>query len=372
MNPPVATRLVMLPRAPGRPATCLHLDREGRILARQSLDPGHPPPPPGARTLGVVPGEAVRALWLDLPAHSPVQALAAARILLQDHLATDGAGLHLAIGEATTEDPRLVAVTDDARMQEWLQQCEALGMPADALVPDHLLLPAGDEVALQVAVLDGLWVVRGRQLAFSAEPGLARQIIGERAYRQVDDRAAVEVMFASAAAQPRPGQLDLLQYAHARRRHPAPPPRARRMGLLAAFCLLSPLLLLGSQTLRHALGARWLEQQADTLAAVRLPHARGDASEALHALHGELAAPATLAVQVAALSNAIGQLPGARLDSLEYTSGAGLRAGLVHPGEPALQALRQHLAADGIDLLPLDSEPAEDGLRTRLALEPAP
>lgn len=370
MNPPIATRLILLPRAPGRPVSCLHLDSQGRIVARQPLDPSRPPAAPtdAIPTLVAVPGEDVRVLWLDLPAHTAAQALAAARILLDDHIAGRQADLHVAIGEAVAGAPRPVAVVAEARMGEWLERCRSLGVAADAMVPDHLLVTATDEETLQVAVHDGAWLVRGPQLALAAEPDLALQIIGPRRYDRIDDPAEVEAALARSAVNPQTGQLDLLQHAHARRRHARTASRARRIALLATLCLLSPLLLLGAQTLRHALGARWLEQRADALAAARLPQA-ADASAALHALHRERAAPGILAVQAAALSDAVARIPGAGLDSLEYAPESGLRAGLLHAGEADLEILRGHLAANGIDLLPLESEAVDGGRRTRFLLE---
>src|SRR5690606_6630842 len=112
------------------------------------------------RTVVAVPGEAVRTLWLELPACTPVQALAAARILLQEHLAGDVDGLHIALAPPG-DGPRLLGATSHAQMQAWRQRCQALGVVADVLVPDHLLpADAGGDV-LQVLVHDGIWLVRG-------------------------------------------------------------------------------------------------------------------------------------------------------------------------------------------------------------------
>src|SRR5690606_1439241 len=140
-----------------------------------------------------------------------------------------------------------------------------LGVVADVLVPDHLLpADAGGDV-LQVLVHDGIWLVRGPQLAFAAEPDLARAIIGERGFVQVDDPAAVEALLAAAA--PDPARLDLLQHLHARPRDPALSGHRRRLAVLAGLCLLSPLLLEGIPALRHACGAYRMEQRAEALAA---------------------------------------------------------------------------------------------------------
>lgn len=367
-----ATRLVLLSRDPARPVPCLLLDAHGQVLSRQCLDPEHPAAPdPAVRTVVAVPGEAVRSLWLELPACTPVQALAAARILLQEHLAGGADGLHIALAPPG-DGPRLLGTTDNARMQEWGQRCQALGVVPDTMVPDHLLVdPVADGV--QVLVHDGAWLVRGPQLAFAAEPGLARAILGERGFGQVDDPAAVEALLAAAAAAPDPARLDLLQHAHARPRDPAMPGRRRRLAVLAGLCLLSPLLLEGIPALRHAYGAYRMEQRAEALAAAVMTDATsGNATAALRAHHRERAAPVALALQAAALSAALEPLPQARLDSLEYNRDAGLRAGLVHAGEADLEALRSRLAAAGFTLSAQPGEPVDGGLRTPVMLEPAP
>lgn len=366
------TRLILLPRDPTCRVPCLRLDAHGQVLSRRWLEPDPAAPDPAVRTVVAVPGEAVRTLWLELPACTPVQALAATRILLREHLADDVDGLHIALAPAR-DGPRLLAATSHARMQAWHQRCQALGVVPDAMVPDHLLVdPAGDD-GVQVLVHDGAWLVRGPQLAFAAEPALARAILGERGFTRVDDPAAVEALLAAGAAAPDPARLDLLQHAHARARGAAASGRRRRLAILAGLCLLSPLLLEGVPALRHAWGAQRMEQRAETLAAATMTDAApGNAAAALHQRHRERAAPVALAVQAAALSDALERVPQARLDSLEYSPGAGLRAGLVHPGEAELEALRSGLAAAGFILSAQPGEPVDGGLRTPVMLEPAP
>lgn len=373
MTPPDATRLILLARDPAQASTCLHVDAGGRVLSRHPLDASHPlPADSAARTVVAVPGEAVRAVWLELPAHNPVQALAAARILLQDHVA-DAGELHIAVAAPTGSGPRLVAVTADTRMHDWRQRCQDLGVTADVLIADHLLLTAPADGSLQVVVREGRWLVRGPQLAFTAEPELARQIIGESPCVPVEDAHASEALLAGHAALPSVEQLDLLQHSHARTRNRVRSRRGRRAAVLAILCLLFPLGLLGAQTLRHALAAHSLEGRADALAAAHLQRpVTDDAAAALHAHHRQVAGPVILATQLTALAEAIERRPGTRIDSLDYAPESGVQAGLLHTSEADLEALRADLASAGIDLLPADSETVDGGLRTRLLLEQRP
>src|SRR5690606_27562989 len=256
MKPPSATRLTLLARAPAQPSTCLRIDPSGRILARQPLLPGQaPPPPPGesVREVVAVPGESVRLLWLELPARHPAQALAAARLQLEDHVAGAVEGLHVAIAPAAA-GPRLLGAVEDATLRGWLQRCAQLGISPHAVVPDCLLLPEADDGTLLAAPAGDMLAVRGPRLAFTAEPGLARAIAGARPLRMLEPGEA-EARFAAAAAGEPP--LDLLQYGHARR-DPRARRRRRRLAVLAALALCSPVLVDGALALRYALGAHWM------------------------------------------------------------------------------------------------------------------
>ncbi|RRN58567.1 type II secretion system protein GspL [Pseudoxanthomonas sp. SGNA-20] len=369
MKPPSATRLTLLARDPAQPSTCLRIDPSGRILARQPLLPGQaPPPPPGesVREVVAVPGESVRLLWLELPARHPAQALAAARLQLEDHVAGAVEGLHVAIAPAAA-GPRLLGAVEDATLRGWLQRCAQLGISPHAVVPDCLLLPEADDGTLLAAPAGDMLAVRGPRLAFTAEPGLARAIAGARPLRMLEPGEA-EARFAAAAAGEPP--LDLLQYGHARR-DPRARRRRRRLAVLAALALCSPVLVDGALALRYALGAHWMQARADALAVQQVPAlaASADPSAALHALHAELAAPAVLAQHSAALFGALPAVPGAQLDSYEFATATGVRAGLLHAGEQDLETLRERLAPAGLAPVPLESRPVDGGMRSLVGVE---
>lgn len=372
----MATRLILLPRHPSAPAICLRVDETGHILSRQMLDDAHRlPAEEGARDVVLVPGDSVRAQWLDLPARNPVQALAAARILLQEQVAWTGDTLHIALGPVLADGAmRLVAMVAESQMQDWYRRCAEIGVTPHAMVPDHLLLASPESGTLDIAVHDGQWLVRGDQLAFAAEPDLAAHIVGERPRQFLADPAQLEARFAVAVACSHPGQLDLLQYAHARDQGSTDAPRWRRFALLAAACMLSPVVLLGVQVIRDAMGARWMERRADTLAAYQLPRpvpVGADPSAALHAHYRERVAPITLASQAAGMFTAIKAVPGAQLDSLEYREEDGLRMGVVLASEAELDAIGQQVARDGLAVVPLGHQVVDGGLRAQVAVEGA-
>lgn len=367
---PISFRLWLLPPDPADAASCLQVDADGRVIARRRLSAEAPMPVQAAvRDLVAVPAEAVTLLWLDLPARHPLQARAAARLRLEDHLAVPLEGLHVAIGaEVAPGMPRLVAVVDNARMAEWKQRCNALDITAAAWVPDCLLLPPPPtEEGLAAIEIDGRVLVRGANRAFTAEPELVRAIVGDIPLSPLRGNDSDALL---AAAVQLPPVLDLLQFDHA-----LPDTRAmrrrRRLTALAAMVLLSPVLLAGAGTLRDLALAAWMGHRADTLAAAALPAGQhgDDASESLHALHRQRLAPSTLASTSTILFDTLQQHPGTQLDSYEFNVGNGLQVGMLHRSEQDLDAMRAMLQAQGVDLVSLDSRAVEGGMRSLLAVE---
>ena len=119
MNP--TTRLLLLPTAPGASATCLQVDGAGRVLSRTVIDPAAPPAPTAnespARQILAMPGSECLSTWLDLPARNPLQAVAAARVLLAEQIAGPVDTLHLAIAPATNDGNCLVVAVETTTMQ---------------------------------------------------------------------------------------------------------------------------------------------------------------------------------------------------------------------------------------------------------------
>ncbi|MCD7098950.1 type II secretion system protein GspL [Stenotrophomonas sp. MMGLT7] len=361
---PSLTRLLLLNADPAGASTCLHIDAGGRILSRSQVDAAQPlPAAAGTRDVLAVPAAALHLLWIELPAHSAAQALAAARLMLEDLVAGPRENLHVALGEFSADAQRLLAVVDDQTMRGWLQRATQLGLQAQAVVPDCLLLDEAQDDSVQACERDGRVLARGKRLALAAEPDLARRVIGERPLRWLDAAEAEACLAAHAIAPP---AIDLLQGAHARGDGKSPRQR-RRLRLLAALVLLSPLLLVAAQTAYHALAAHRLQARADALAARFQP---GLDAGRLHAHYTQRVAADVLAVHSARLFEALRGVPGARLDSYEFSPDGGLRAGLLHPREADLETLRQQLADNGLELIALDSQPVDAGLRSLVAVEP--
>lgn len=385
MNP--TTLLLLLPGDAYTAAPWLRIDPAGHVLERGLATPEHPMPasPTGSRHVLAVPGAATSMHWLQLPARNPVQALAAARLLLADDIAGAHDGLHLAVGAAVGEAPlRPVALIDAACMQACLDRATALGMTADIAVPTPLLLPAADADAdadaapprLAVAGFDGQWLVRGPQLAFAAEPELAAQIIGARPIERYPDAPGAMAAGLAAGADALP--LDLLQYRFARTpERPAGWAAWRLPAMLAAALLASPLVLLATQWGWYAYSARGLE--AESRAEVtRFVPTLAAADDPLLVMRERLASHGAgdrFALVTGALLAAVEATPGVSLDALEYAGGE-LHATIVHTAPDALAGIRTHLADAGFELAETGTRAGEGRIHTevgvRVAHDPEP
>lgn len=375
------TRLLLLPDAAEAAAICLLVDAGGRVLGRQVITVAAPLDGPSVqsadRQVLAVPGIECLALWLDLPTRNPVQALAAARLLIEDHIAGPGASLHVApAAPAPGGGERLTVAVEAAAMQVWLERAAALGMTPDIVVPMPLLLPlplagstdADGAGAVVVADVNGQWLVRGADLAFAAEPALAEQIIGGRP-RQTLEGAAAEAAFATNALSP---PVDLLQGAFA----PLPArregwPAWRRPVILAAILAVSPLLVLAAQAARYEFDARTLQDQANASARSVLREFAEDADPlpALRARLEGLRAGEGFAHGVGALMSAVASVDGAELDALAYANGE-LQATLVVATPAELARIRAALADAGLEMIETGSRGT--GGRTRHAISVRP
>jgi general secretion pathway protein L len=362
-------RLLLLPDDDAGDAEELLLDGEGAIRARRTVRAGEPAASPPVPATVVVPGTLVRALWLVLPSRQPAQALAAARLALEDHVAGDPATMHLAIAQpADPAQPRMVLVVPHVAMQAWHAQCARFGIVADAMLPDYLLLRSPDDDGVHVAHWRGQLLVRGAALAFRAEAGLAGAIAGDRPRRAIDGDVPTEAVFARQAAQAAP---DLLQGPYARRDRRAAR-RRRRLLLWAALALASPALVDGGIALRHALSAQWLHARAERLLAVQDPQwaARGgDVAGAALALVSRTTWPDTLAAHLDRLAMAVAQSPGTSLDALTLERDGRVQAGLRHGDAASLDAVRSRLGDAGLDAVVLDTQPLGDAWRSELSVE---
>ncbi len=331
----------------------LLLDGAGRVVA-QSM---HGIEPPGAAepVLLVAPGVDVTAHWANIEARSEAQARAAAFFALEDQLGGAKDTQHLVLGPAVAGLDRLALVAAKDSVEAWLEGARARGFEAHALVPDYLLLPEPEGDGAVGVKMGALLVVRARKLAFAAEPALARQALGTRALRMVEDPSQAQAMIARSALAPL--EVDMLQWQFARKK-----PRAAQSdrpsplllaGLIGALALLVPapdwaasvrydLSAKAAQTRAAALVKQIAPDAPSSLDPVSLVRARLQAGAAPHV--------AGFAAISASLFAAIEQVNNVQLDSLAYAPDGALRATLTYGAFSDVEVLRAALAQTGLVL----------------------
>lgn len=297
------------------------------------------------RIVAVAPAEAVTLHWAELPARSPAQANAAARLLVAEASATPLAELHVAVG-ADGEGERPIAVVGISAMAGWLTDLALHGIDPAAMLPAALLLPRPDEGYVR-GIVAGAALVRSRTTGFADEARLTDMIVGDAPMATLD-REGLDIAVATAAATP---PLDLRQGPFARRRRIGIDwALIRRLALLGAAILAVTLAIDLVRIAKYSFGADALEARAEALGRTGL--ARGETvtdvdrqlDERLAGVRGPGLGFSTTAAAVYA---AVRATPGTELTSLDFQSNGTLRIGVGAARESLPTDLKRTLEAAG-------------------------
>jgi|TARA_R100000501_G_scaffold13654_4_gene24978 type II secretion system protein L len=363
--------LIILPRAEGAPAAWLRIVEEsGAIAARGYLheeEAGEPPLIAQDDTIiAVVPGEAVRMLWLPLDGTTSAQLAAAARYTVAEHTALAPASIHTAI-DTTDELPGKtgVAVTDFAAMQTWLSRLAALGIDPDIIIPDHMLLPVPERDAVGFPVGRALLAVRAQGAAMVCEAGLAEAVLGTRALHTEEKASALEAAMVVESGRPR---INLRNGAFAQASGWHLSKAWRRCLILAAGV---PLLLLLSNLIdiwRTDHVADAIEAESRAVAAAALPPGTPPAEAVQTLLSGSaLAEPSDLSAAMQILVAATRGAPGATIESVAW-DGTRLAAEMELTAGMTADALRPVVEAAGYDFVAGAPRPQGAGLAVSVEL----
>jgi general secretion pathway protein L len=342
------TRLILIPALGSEPAPCLVIDGGG-VRERGLLDLHPVERPDPMHTVAIVPGPEVTIRWLDLPAGGQSQQRAAALWMLREELAVPADRLAVALGPIPPAgQSRLVAVVGQSLVEAWGDYLEALGVKADAMVPDVLTVPEPDrDEVLNAVVFGTATALRGRGFAASVQPDLVGLLAGSRRVDARLDAADVERALIGAALSP---TVNLLTSQDRNRG------TARRGWALAAamagLLVVSPPLLVAAAAARDEASARTDADRAVAEIARVAPDlaARPDPVEALR--QRVLAAPPSGGVvgATAALFAALEGVEGAELDLLIVDPAAGMKASVSHPDYQDTQVIARAMRANGLDV----------------------
>ncbi|VXC50855.1 type II secretion system protein GspL [Sphingomonas sp. 8AM] len=298
------------------------------------------------RVVAVAPADAVTLHWATIPARSPAQALAAARVVVSDATAEPAHDLHVAVGRERAGE-RAIAVVAPARMAAWLAALARGGVDPAAVVPAPLLLPEPEEGYVR-AELGGQSVVRGRTTGWADEPVLTGLVTRGEVPRLLD-RAALRAAAIDAVAEP---VVDLRQGAFARRRRRTTIDWAlvRRLAVLAGLILLATLAIDVVRIMRYSFGADAIEQRAATIARQGLPRGtgEGDATRMLDERLAALRGPGQGFTRTAAAVYAIVQaVPESEVTALQFEPSGALRVSMSLAGEGQANTVKSRLASAG-------------------------
>ncbi|KQY96575.1 type II secretion system protein GspL [Brevundimonas sp. Root1423] len=342
------TRLILIPGLGSEPAPFLVI-ADGGVRERGMLALDAVERPELMRTVAVAPGADVTIRWLDLPPGGPAQQRAAALWMLKDSLAAPADRLAVALGPVPAAgQPRLVAVVGLSLLQAWTDYLDALGVRADAIVPDALTVPEPeDDDRLNAVAFGPAMALRGRGFAASAQPDLVDLLAGSRRVTPIEDGDAVEQSLIDAALSPPVNLLSTQERVRGVSR--------RSWGLAAALgglLLVSPLVLVAAAAARDDMSARADAGRARAEIARAAPDLadRPDPVEALRQ-RVRAAPPAGGAIAAtAALFAAVEGVQGAELDLLIVDPAVGMKASVTHADYEDMQLISRAMRANGLQV----------------------
>ncbi len=340
------TRLILIPALGSDPAPYIVI-ADGVVRERGVLELHPVERPEPMRTVAIVPGPEVTIRWLDLPAGGLAQQRAAALWMLKEQLAAPADRLATALGPIPlTGQPRLVAVVGLPLLQAWVDYLEALGVRADAIVPDVLTVPEPDrDDRLNAVVFGSATALRGQGFAASVQPDLVELVAGSRPVEPIMDAAEVERALIGAALEP---PVNLLM----------PPDRAAaRRGwalalILAGLLAVSPLVLIAAAAARDDVSARADTERVRAEIARVAPDlaARPDPVEALRQRVRAAPPPGGIVGAAAALFAAVEGVEGAELDLLIVDPAVGMKVSVTHAHHQDTQVIARAMRANGLEV----------------------
>ncbi len=324
-------------------------------------------------TVMVVPGIEVTARWLHLPTRSEKQALAAARMQMEDELALGAQALHLALGPLEQDGFRLVVSVSREQMQVWIDSARQHGLEPDVLIPDHLTLPEPvDGQTLAALMPDWVAIVRGPRLAFCCDSDLLPVLLKDVAPTTASP-PQLERMITQGALTP---PVNLLQGEFAvRRRGGFLTGNRLRLAVLAGLLLISPVLIQIGQAVHLHISAERLKAQSAAAAASVLP-AGAAVQNPVQALQDrfrqlDLAAGGP-ARRIARLFSTLEAAGGVQIESLTVASDGVLQASLRHPMAQDIEKLGVALRGNGIEMRKVSSRDESGVMVTDVALGGSP
>lgn len=282
------------------------------------------------------------------PGLAPRQAEAAARLLAAEQSIGGVDALHVALGEPDDAGTHDVVAVSTGTMARWLAWAQGHGIDLASIVPAALIVDASsDENMLVRAEVAGETILRGRDVAFVADPVLVEHIAGSTG---IVDAAPETVEAGMIAACDNP-PVELRSGRFARRRAGwFDKDLAKRAAVLVAAILVVSLLIAVARIGRTYAEIAGIDSaaQADVARALASPP---PIESAIPQLDARLAAlgggPARLSSPLAALVSAMEPATSVGLDSVGWSGDGSLSATLGAPRNEDINPVLLSLQAGG-------------------------
>lgn len=339
-----AATLLFLPPDADRPWRWWRVRDDGLAAEGEGVPPAADPPEP---VIAIAPADAVTLHWAELPARTPQQAVAAARVLVSDATAIPG-DLHVAVGPAGTGE-RAVAVVAPERMADWLARCTAFGIDPDAILPLPLLVPEPEEGFVR-ADIAGQSVIRGRATGFADESPITELVTAGEAPSMLSRDAVAAAASAAVSVIP----LDLRQGAFARRRKRSIDwAQVKRLSVMLGLVLLATLAIDLVRIARYSFGADSLDARAAVIARQGLPRGAGAGDEArmLNERLSRLRGPGRgFSGTAAAVYRIVEAVPDSEVTGIDFQPNGALKVSLSLAGEGQANDVKSRLEAAGFSV----------------------
>lgn len=285
-----------------------------------------------------VPGQDVRIFPHDLPKLRKSEQMSALAFAVEEHVATDMAEQHLAMGDA---DDKRVAIMAKSRMMHWQNTAQQQGFAPDHVVADFELLPDGTELALEDRT------IQGGSFGHALDPGWTTTATNPQTLSDALSRMAEGL-----SSQ----YINLRQGEFVKKDNAKLPGRAW-MGLAASLLLLGACWLgyriVETRALNHRAVAIDAEAGRLYARATGKPAPVNPALAALRAQKQGGAGGATFFTLSTALFNAMQAVPGAEIQDMTFASGKGTLAfQMSFPDFADAQKLEDALATSGLRYTP--------------------
>ena len=323
--------------------------------------------PRGPWQILIAPGALVMSREVGAVGRTNAQARAAALATLASEMAMPASDCVCAVAPAGTGRMTAHIIARRAR-DDLVAAARAQGHAPDAIIADFALLPAPQADAAIVAQR-GDCLVRTTAAAFACQPDLLPLLLGERTTHQIDFETAASEAIREGRHQQQPNLMTAVAEAKTHARSPAP--IVALLAAAAALGVFAALPWLEAGQLNRATAQ--LHAEAEILARKALPGAQRIVNPLAQLREASLprARAAAGLGHVVTVVEGLARAPGVAIARLSF-DGETVSAHVGVPSTALLQPLRDHVAANGLQLVETPGLSEPNNIPVELTIEVAP